>query len=259
MYYRLAIDERAKFGHKPVGWDSWGALQASRYVRKLQSRRSLLAWKVFGRRLDGFTNDSHPSESAPGKGDLVHNGQPIDMPKNRARQDVDFVGSEMPPDAAVAGTYAGSNGALIKVAALTDSDRRTLVRWIDLGCPIDLDFDPARPEERGYGWQLDDNRPVLTVTTPTAGANREITRLLVGMHDYGTGLDSNSFEVLADFAVNGVAAGKKLAPQFQSLTQGVWQLKLDQPIKSLTRGKLVFLVKDKQGNITRIERMVSVP
>ena len=23
-YYRLAMDERGKFGHKPVGWDSWG-------------------------------------------------------------------------------------------------------------------------------------------------------------------------------------------------------------------------------------------
>jgi len=37
-YYRLAMDERARYGHKPVGWPSWGNPQASRYIRKLQSR-----------------------------------------------------------------------------------------------------------------------------------------------------------------------------------------------------------------------------
>ena len=65
-YYRLALDERAKFGHKPVGWDSWGYPNASRYVRMFQSRRSLLVWKIFGERLDGFQNDDHPSEAKPG-------------------------------------------------------------------------------------------------------------------------------------------------------------------------------------------------
>ena len=52
---------------------------------------------------------------------------------------------------------------------LTDEDRRTLVRWIDLGCPIDLDYDPENPETRGYGWMLDDNRPTLTLTYPRPG------------------------------------------------------------------------------------------
>src|SRR5262249_44931780 len=69
-YYRLALDGRAKYGHKPVGWDSWGYPQASRYVRKLQARRSLLIWKVYGRRLDGYDNDDHPSEPTPGAGTL---------------------------------------------------------------------------------------------------------------------------------------------------------------------------------------------
>ena len=50
----------------------------------------------------------------------------------------------MPPPEAVAGTYVGPDGKKIKVAPLTDEDRRTLVRWIDLGCPIDLDFDPTQ-------------------------------------------------------------------------------------------------------------------
>src|SRR5437660_691337 len=75
-----------------------------------------------------------------------------------------------------------------KVQALTDEDRLTLVRWIDLGCPIDLSKDPARP-----GWSLDDQRPTLTLTYPRAGSNESVTRILVGMHDYNTELDMKSF------------------------------------------------------------------
>src|SRR5262249_49281161 len=56
----------ANSGYKPVGYDGWGYPQASRYVRMFQSRRSLLVWKVFGERLDGFRNDDPPSEPLPG-------------------------------------------------------------------------------------------------------------------------------------------------------------------------------------------------
>ena len=77
---------------------------------------------------------------------LRQKGKPIaDTPANRNRADLDFTGSIMPPPAAVAGEYPRTGGKKIKVAGLSDEDRLTLVRWIDLGCPIDLDFDPARP------------------------------------------------------------------------------------------------------------------
>jgi hypothetical protein len=249
-YYRLALDEGAKFGHKPVGWDSWGAMQASRYIRKMQSRRSLLVWKIYGRRLDGFSNDDHPSESEPGKGDLVFKGKPVDMQKFKHMQDIDYTGSIMPPPDAV---KAG------KVAPLTDEDRRTLVRWIDLGCPIDLDYDPAHPERRGEGWMADDNRPILTLTYPQPRLNFfGLSRILVGMHDYYTGLDMDSFSVVADFPVEGAPAGTNLASKFREKTQGVWELKLAKPITELAKGKLTVSVKDRQGNVSRIERTFSV-
>ena len=50
----------------------------------------------------------------------------------------------MPPPEAVAGTYTGLDGKKIKVAALSDEDRLTLVRWVDLGCPIDLTYDDSK-------------------------------------------------------------------------------------------------------------------
>ncbi len=248
-YYRLALDEKATFGPKPPGWDSWGYPNASRYVRKFQSRRSLLVWKVYGERLDGFTNDDHPSETEPGSGKLALRGKEVDLQKNRSKFDLDYVGSPMPPPDAV---KAG------KVKPLTDKDRRTLVRWIDLGCPVDLDFDPRRPTRRGFGWMLDDQRPTLTVTYPRPGANRELSRILVGMYDYGTGLDMRTFRVTADFPVDGTAAGTNLAGRFRAVSPSVWELKLAEPITRLKTGALTVTVSDNQGNESWVERSFSV-
>jgi hypothetical protein len=251
-YYRLASDPRALFGHKPVGQSGWGeGLRKSRYVWAFQSRRSLLIWKIFGARLDGFSNDDHPMEAVPGDPTtLQFKGQPYKLtPENRAHPDVGYTGSIMPPPEAV---KAG------KVKPLTDEDRLTLVRWIDLGCPIDLDYDAAKPQERGYGWMLDDTRPTLTLTYPRAGINPPLTRIVVGMYDYYTGLDRDSFQVAADFALDGVAAGQNLAPKFKSKTTGVWELTLAKPLTELPQGKLTVSVKDRQGNLTRIERTFAV-
>ncbi len=255
-YARLAHDERAKFGHKPVGWDSWGYPNASRYIRMFQSRRSLLVWKIFGERLDGFSNDDHPSEEKPGAQKLVWKGKEVDVQKFRARQDLDYLPPQMPPPEAV---KAG------KVAPLSDEDKRTIVRWIDLGCPIDLDS-PRPSGERGrgegqaagYGWFLDENRPTLNVTLPAPGANAELGRILIGMHDYGTGIDMKSFTVTADFAVDGVPAGQNLADRFKATAQGVWEYRLERPLSELGRGKLTVSVADGQGNIARLERAFTV-
>src|SRR5205823_554849 len=168
-YFRLAgwSLERPRTGH---GHDA-----ATRYVRMFQSRRSLLTWKIHGRRTDGWTNDDFPTETVPGDANtLAWKGKPIpNTHENQNRADLDFTGTAMPPPEAV------KSG---KVKALTDEDRRTIVRWIDLGCPIDLDYDAAKPQAAGYGWMCDDNRPTLTLTYPRAGANELLTRILVGMH-----------------------------------------------------------------------------
>jgi hypothetical protein len=253
-YYRLAADEPGKFGHGPAGWESWGYPQASRYVRMLQSRRSLLIWKVFGRRLDGFSNDDHPSEPEPGAGTLALRGKPVDLEKFRHLADVDFTGREMPPREAVEGTYEGPDGARIRVEPLSDEDRLTLVRWVDLGCPIDLDFDPARPERRGFGWMCDDNRPVLSLAEPRAGENGPLDRILVGMHDYYSGLDEASFMVTASFPIAGSPAGENLVSRFRPLSQGVRALDLDPPAAPPAGARITVSVKDRAGNVSRIER-----
>jgi hypothetical protein len=260
-YFRLAMDTEAKFGHKPVIHNgTWRNQCASRYIRMFQARRSLLIWKVFGRRTDGWTNDDFPTEKVPGDANTLHwKGKPIpNTGFNRNRADLDFIGTAMPPPEAVAGTYKGPEGQTIKVAPLSAEDRLTLVRWIDLGCPIDLDFDPASPEERGLGWMVDDQRPTLTLTYPKAGRNDSLTRVLVGMYDYDTGLDMDSFRVTTDFRVDGKDAGQNLAGLFNRKSTGVWELKLGKPITKLPAGKITVAVKDRQGNVTRIDRSFSV-
>src|SRR5262249_46568714 len=134
-----------------------------------------------------------------------------------------------------------------KVKPLSDEDRLTLVRWIDLGCPIDLD--------RDRGWFLDDQRPTLTLHLPRAGANPPVERIVVGAYDYGD-LDPAGFHVVADFAVNDVPAGGDLAAKFRPAGPGVWQLPLSPPLRT-ARGKLTVSVKDRQGNVTRVERTFS--
>jgi hypothetical protein len=258
-YFRLALDHAGQFGRKsPVG--NWPHPQASRYVRMFQSRRSLLVWKIFGKRLDGWGDDDFATEKEPGDPDsLQYKGKPLpNKPENRRLVNLAYTGGVMPPPEAVAGTYEGPDGKKVKVAPLSDEDRRTLVRWIDLGCPIDLAFDPSKPEARGAGWLQDDNRPTLTLTYPRAGANSELTRLLVGMNDYDSGLDLASFHVEANVEIDGVPAGRDLAGRFQSKAQGVWELQLSTPIKRLAKGTIRVSVQDRQGNVSRIDRTFSV-
>ena len=201
---------------------------------------------------------THPSEPEPGAGYYVHKDERVPTDKNRARYDLDYQGTPMPPPDAVAGKYKAPDGRVIKVAPLTDEDRFTIVRWIDLGCPIDLDYDPRQPDARHFGWMLDDNRPTLTLTTPQPGANPSLSRILIGAHDYYTGLEPESFTVTADFPINGIAPGGNLATKFKPLSPGVWELKLAAPMQKLASGKLVVSVKDKEGNTSRIERTFTV-
>jgi hypothetical protein len=256
-YTRLAADERGRFGHKPVGYDSWGYPQASRYIRMFQSRRSLLVWKIYGQRLDGFTGDDHPSEFPPGSGELLQAGKPVDKERNRSRLDVDFIGSQMPPREAVAGTYKDESGRSIKVEPLTDEDRRTLVRWIDLGCPIDLDYDASQPDRRGFGWMCDDNRPVITIASPQPG-DRRVERIIIGVHDYYSGLDMDSLRVEANFPIDGVPAGENLFEKldFKQTSQGVWKSALKEPLERTAPLDLMVSVKDQQGNRSLVRRSI---
>jgi hypothetical protein len=252
-YFRLAVDERAQFGHKPIGYPSWGYPNASRYIRKLQSRRSLLTWKIYGKRLDGFSNDDHPSEPKPGIGHFEHRGKRVDTSHARARYDLDYLGAAMPPPDAIRGAFKGPDSKPIKVPPLTDKAKRTLTRWIDLGCPIDLN-----PK---YGWHLDDDRPVLTLAEPIPSHKGPLHCLRIGMNDYGSGLDLSTFTVTSTVEINGHLPGENLAPHFKQTTKGVWELPFKKPLPYLAikAARWTVSIRDKQGNETRLIRMLKAP
>ena len=171
-YKRLADDADATWGYPPVINNGiWRQTNASRYVRKFQSRRSLLMWKIFGRRLDGWSNADHPTETVPGDAATLPPGA------NPNDADLDYTGTAMPPP--------GSG-----VPPLTNDEKRLFARWIDLGAPIDVAETRGNP---GMGWFLDDLRPTLTISTPRPNENPEpVDRILFGMADANSGIDIGS-------------------------------------------------------------------
>jgi hypothetical protein len=261
----LALDDYRPYNKQ--GWVTWSGYpwlppnvprtyaRLAQYSPPFQSRRSLVMWKIYGQRLDGFRNEDIDSPPLDYDNDqhILNWGHH----SHRRHQDVDYTGSAMPPPEAIAGTYQGPDGRKIKVPPLSDEDRLTLARWIDLGSPIDLD-DPMQPQRAG-GWLLDEGRPTLALAFPPPGPGSEpLTHILLGMHDYGSGLDLASLSVTADFEIDGIPPGGNLARQLRALPDHRWELRLQKPITELPRGRLTVSVKDRQGNITRIERSFAV-
>jgi hypothetical protein len=61
-----------------------------------------------------------------------------------------------------------------------------------------------------------------------------------------------------DFPLDGMAPGQNLAGKLKVKSRGVWEWTLARPLMDLPRGKLTVSVKDRQGNLTRIERTFTV-
>ncbi len=208
---------------------AWRQTNASRYVRKFQSRRSLLVWKIFGRRLDGWANTDHPTETAPGDAATLPRGA------NPRDADVDYTGAMMPPP---------DSG----VPPLTGEEKLTIVRWIDLGAPIDLGRENGRP---GYGWFLDETRPTLTISSPRPNRNDQpITEIRIGIADAYTGVNGRSLSVTADVSVAGRRPGTELAGLGRFLGDGIFSIAVTPPLAAAGEAHITATIRDGQGNLT---------
>lgn len=231
-YKRLADDRQAQWGYPPVIPNgTWRQTNVSRYVRPFQSRRSLLVWKIFGQRLDGWTNQDHPTEATPGDAGTLPNGaQP-----NEA--DLDYTGDIMPPP--------GSG-----VSPLTIDEKMLFARWIDLGAPIDT---ASYNGNAGYGWFLDDLRPTVTVSSPRPGINDEPVQVIrFGLADANSGIDPSTLSVQAIFAVAGRAPQAELSDLAVAAENGIYEIALSTPIPPMGRGVVSVSVQDLQGNVKRV-------
>jgi Hydrazine synthase alpha subunit middle domain len=233
-YVRLARDAEARFGIKPViSNGSWRQTNSSRYVRIFQARRSLLMWKIMGRRLDGWSNADHPTESVP--------GNPATLPAgaNANLADIDFKGTIMPPPGA-------------GVPALSEDEKMTFARWIDLGAQVDS----PDPQLKTMGLFADDIKPVLTVSAPRAGISKlALTQLRIGFYDNYSGIDRQSLSVKASVAINGKPAGAELGGEFTGVGNGVWTLAVNPPLAGVRSARLTVKVKDLAGNESVVERV----
>jgi hypothetical protein len=197
---------------------------------------------MFGKRLDGH------AENAP----LASQGE------GDRRQPQPFHLAKMPPDEAVAGTFKDSSGKPIRVAPLSNEDRRTLIRWIDLGCSIDQRFSPGETDPASSPF-TDRTLPTLTIARPSTGVSNEpLTQIVIGMADAASGLDLSSFSVTADVAIDGAEPGRQLSTRFKQTAPGIWALSLKEPVSALARGTLTVQVSDRDRNVTRIERTFAI-
>jgi len=235
---RLANDSRAEHGIPPViTTGTWRNFNASRYIRKFQSRRSLLAWKIFGERLDGWSNADHPTESVPGDASTL----PADVHPNVA--DIDYTGTIMPPP--------GSG-----YPPLSENEKMMLARWIDLGAPITSKTPGIHTD---LGWFADELRPVIALSLPPPGRQAvPLQTLRVGLFDYYSGLDRSSLSVRASFPVNGNAPGTELAPLFTESGDHVFTLPLADAITELPWSVLTISVADQSGNRHEVKREFAI-
>ncbi|BCX03619.1 MAG: hypothetical protein KatS3mg053_1557 [Candidatus Roseilinea sp.] len=240
-YARLCFDNDATWGYPPLVKVSndpiWRFPNASRYVRPFQSRRSLLIWKVFGQRLDGWTNTDHPTESTPGDASTLPPGAKI----NDA--DLDYTGTIMPPP---------NSG----VPPLSIDEKMTFARWVDLGCPINTGEGTSNA---AFGWFLDDMRPTLEVSSPRPGMNwGPLAEIRIGIADAYTGIALNTLSITASVPINGRLAGAQLADLARPVGQGIYAITLQPPMSAVTSAHLYVQVADQQGNFTRVDRKFSV-
>src|SRR5581483_7500208 len=92
--------------------------------------------------------------------------------------DLDFTGTIMPPP--------GSG-----VQALSEDEKMTIARWIDLGAPITAQGDPTYK-----GYFADEIKPTVALSSPRAGANAAPLNVIrVGLFDAYSGINVSSLSV----------------------------------------------------------------
>ncbi len=187
--------------------------QRSRYIRVPQARQSLLTWVVYRQRLDGRTNETRDA-------DLDYT-----VELHNAHKDLN----------------------------LTDKDKRTVARWIDLGSPIDF------PQTDGMGYTDDNQLPIVNLQLQEVGDKAAAYEFAIGVHDVHTGIDWSTVKVAFasadDVKVKGVTAldttsdDCAVQPMQTNHKKGLVSYSITKA--SLVKGKdyvFSFEIKDKVGN-----------
>ena len=255
-YATLAANKDGTLGGTPPGVKNAYRLY-SRNVSFDGSARSRLAWILAGQRCDGYVEGYFPHETTP--------GDSTTFPTSWTFPDILLPGSvtKMNP----AGTPYTVTGAMVPVWSdvpwggvkcppdgspqLPEAAKRLIYTWLDFGLPYSADGSES----------ADNIPPTLTVTVPQRGTSTDpLTRLNVGLADAGS-LNMSAFKVVADFPVDGAAAGTDLSSKFVSKGNGVYEYVLTTPITNLPAGNVQVHAEDVAGNRTdyAVKFAVAVP
>ncbi len=72
---------------------------------------------------------------------------------------------------------------------LSDTEKRTLARWVDLGSPINF------PNTDGFGYTDDNQLPIINVFIPKRGDNDTLSDWTIGVADAKSGIDISTLRV----------------------------------------------------------------
>jgi hypothetical protein len=215
-YFRLVLDAFAEFSAAPPNGESrWYTPQLTRYLRAFQSRQSLLLWKIWGDRLDGRRNEDRSD-------------------------DLDLFPSSAHP-------------AGVGVPGMTNEERLTLTRWIDLGAPIDLSARGASP----WGFLEDDLRPTLVVRPSVVRARQAglVDILEIAAFDVESGVVPTSLTVTCNLRLGSFAPGSNLAAGRRLDPEGsILRLVLPRRVRMTEGAVFTISVRDAAGHTTKTVR-----
>ncbi len=210
-YYRLIRDSDAVYSPAAPGGGGYEEPQLTHYVRAFQSRQSLLIWKIWGERLDGRANGDRSD-------------------------DLDYAGSMSHPDG-------------IGVTGMTNNEKVTLSRWIDLGAPIEF--------ATKWGFLEDDWRPTLVLSPSLTKARSmgSFSSVQISAFDTDSGVDPSTLVITCDHALGAIPAGTNLAAGHPLDAQGgLLTIGLPRAVTVAENATFTVGVRDHAGHTTSVVR-----
>ena len=143
---------------------------------------------------------------------------------------------------------------------LTWDEKATLIRWIDLGAPIDTCAWPGHPcGTPTWGWFEDDLRPTLWASPTVASARAgPVSAVTVAAYDLESGLAAGTLSLTFDVAIGGQPAGTNFAAGVSPANGATVSVALPASVDLAASGAtMTASIADVAGHVTRIVRTFS--
>ena len=129
---------------------------------------------------------------------------------------------------------------------LTETEKRTLARWVDLGSPVDFQ------KEDGFSYTADNQLPVINVFNPKRGVSADGGNWVIGAADAKSGVDWSQLSVSYCEVSNGVTGScKDIAVDPETISaDGVLTVPVPSGLSTTTEYMMIVSLADKAGNVS---------